>query len=77
VPQFGPIKRRNLVSNFRELGFTGPYQSGGRGPHQEYMERGTVKVPLPNSHEGDLSVGLLRKILREAQITNEEWTNLR
>lgn len=75
MPQFGPIKRRDLISNLRELGFTSPYQSGG--PHQQYMERGTDKVPIPNPHEGDTRIGLLRRILREAHVSNEDWLRLR
>ncbi len=72
MPQFGPIKRRDLIAYLRQLGFTGPFTGGSH----EYMERGTTKVPIPNPHRGDISVGLLRRILREAHVTNEQWTQL-
>ena len=77
MPRFGPIKRRKFISNLRELGFTGPYQSGGRGPHQEYMVRGTRKVPIPNTHGDTINdVGLIKRILREADVSDEDWQRL-
>ncbi len=75
MPQSGPTKRRDLIKYLRALGFDGPYTSGGR--HAEYMERGTTRVPLPNVHEGDISVGLLKRILRVAGISDAEWLQLR
>jgi hypothetical protein len=51
-----------------ELGFE-PVRFG----NHEMMRRGTVTVPLPNPHHGDVSVGLIVRILREAGITREEW----
>ena len=59
MPPFGPISRRNLIRNLRKLGFEGPY-SGGR---HEYMIKGTLKLFVPNPHQGDISRGLLAKIL--------------
>ena len=52
-----------------ELGFEGPYV-GGRHPQ---MRRADVTVVIPNSHEGDIGVGLLRRLLRQAGIPREEW----
>ncbi len=73
MPHIGPIKRRDLIRYLRELGFLVPY----RGGSHEYMERGSVRLSLPNAHEGDISVGLLKRILREGQISNEGWLSLR
>lgn len=53
----------------RELGFEGPL-AGGRHPQ---MRRGDLTVIIPNPHEGDIGVGLLRRILRQAGVTREEW----
>ena len=53
----------------RELGFDGPY-AGGRHPQ---MRRGNVTVIIPNPHEGEISVGFLARLLRQAGITREEW----
>ena len=53
------------------LGFTGPKR--GAGAHHDFLVRGPLKVKLPNPHRGDIDVGLLRRILRNADITVEEW----
>lgn len=66
------IAWRKLVKNFRKLGFIGPY-SGGR--HQ-FMAKGSLKLHIPNKHEGDISAGLVREILRQARIDKKEWDNL-
>lgn len=46
MPTLGPIKRRDLVANLQKLGFTGPY-AGGK---DEFMKRGSLKLPIPNPH---------------------------
>lgn len=45
-----PIKRKDLISCLRRLDFTGPY-AGGK---HEYMQRGRLKVRIPNPHQGDI-----------------------
>lgn len=72
MPPFGPIKRRDLIHSLRQAGFVGPVSSG---PHQA-MIRGTLKIFLPNPHQGDLSRGLVSQILRQAQISRKEWERL-
>ncbi|MFM7716720.1 MAG: type II toxin-antitoxin system HicA family toxin, partial [Microcystis sp.] len=47
----------------------GPY-SGGKHPQ---MRRKELTVIIPNPHHGDINVGLLQRILRQAGITREEW----
>jgi hypothetical protein len=32
-----------------------------------------VTVIIPNPHEGDISVGLLARLLRQAGVSREEW----
>ncbi len=64
-----PVSQREFVGRLRELGFAGPY-AGGRHPQ---MRRGDVTVIIPNPHEGDIGVGLLRRILRQAGVSREEW----
>jgi predicted RNA binding protein YcfA (HicA-like mRNA interferase family) len=72
MPKLGPIKRKDLVGYFQELGFSGPFAGG----NHSYMERGSKRVPIPNPHQGDISVGLLKRILDVAGITREEWEEL-
>ncbi len=64
-----PVSWRNLVQRFREIGFEGPY-AGGRHPQ---MRRGDLTVIIPNPHEGDIGVGFLKRILRQANVSREEW----
>ncbi|MCW9682352.1 type II toxin-antitoxin system HicA family toxin [Dolichospermum planctonicum UHCC 0167] len=69
MPRLIPVSWNDLVKRLRELGFEGPY-AGGRHPQ---MRRGDLTVIIPNSHEGDISVGLLSRLLRQAGISREEW----
>lgn len=69
MPTLAPIKRRDLIQGLRQLGFSGPY-SGGK--HQ-YMMRGTQKLRIPNPHQADISLPLLKCILEQGGITVDEW----
>ncbi|MEI6370751.1 MAG: type II toxin-antitoxin system HicA family toxin [Nostocales cyanobacterium ELA608] len=69
MPRLTPVSGNDLVKRLRELGFEGPY-AGGRHPQ---MRRNEVTVIIPNPHEGDISVGLLSRLLRQAGISREEW----
>lgn len=72
MPPFGPVSRRVLVQSLRALGFHGP-APGGR---HELMRRGDVSVVIPNPHRGDIGVGLLARVLRQAGVTREEWESV-
>ena len=54
------------------VGFEGPF-SGGK---LQFMARGDATTRLPNPHEGDVSVGLLTRILRQAGVSREKWEGL-
>ncbi|MGD1045908.1 MAG: type II toxin-antitoxin system HicA family toxin [Bacteroidota bacterium] len=64
-----PVSRYDLIRKMRRLGFDGPY-SGGK---HAFMIRNNKRVPLPNPHHGDISVGLLQRILKQAAISDIEW----
>ena len=64
-----PVSWRKFVKRLRELGFDGPY-TGGRHPQ---MRRGDVTVIIPNPHEGDIDIGFLRRLLRQAGVSRAEW----
>ena len=66
------ISWRKLVQNFRKLGFDGPY-SGGK--HQ-FMEKDFFKIHIPSKHKGNISVGLVNEILRQADIDKKKWDTL-
>jgi len=69
VAKLTPVSWREFVRRLQKLGFDGPY-AGGRHPQ---MRRGDLTVIIPNSHEGDVGVGLLTRLLRQAGISREEW----
>jgi len=65
------ISWRRLVQRLKKLGFDGPY-SGGR---HLFMIKGELKLHIPNPHRGDISKHLVAEILRQADISIEEWNN--
>jgi predicted RNA binding protein YcfA (HicA-like mRNA interferase family) len=72
MPTFGPISRRDLVEALGKAGFDGPHP---RGKHQ-IMARGGHWVIVPNPHRGDISTALLHRLLKQGQISREEWERL-
>lgn len=64
-----PISRREFIKRLREFGFEGPY-SGGKHP---FMKKDSLKLRIPNPHGNDIGVNLLRELLRQAMISEEEW----
>ena len=73
MPAIGPIKRKDLITYLRVLGFEPPVWGGD---HQ-YMRGRGIKVRIPNPHGEDINRGLLRRILTEAGIERREWESLR
>ena len=69
MPPLRAISRNDLIRLLRKAGFVGP-ESGGR--HQ-FMLKGTLKLVLPNPHQGDIGVGLLSRLLKQAGISREDW----
>lgn len=37
------------------------------------MVRGDTTVRIPNPHQGDISLDLLSRILKQAGVSREEW----
>ena len=72
MPRLGPIKRRDLIAYLLKCGFDKP-EPGGK--HQ-LMRRDDLTIQIPNPHQGDISVGLLNRILKQAEISKAEWEKL-
>ncbi len=72
MPPFNPISHKKLVQNLKQLGFDGPY-SGGK---HLFMIKGDLRLTVPNHHRSDIGIGLLSKILKQADISKEEWLSL-
>ena len=67
--RLGPVTWKDLVRKMRALDFEGPIY-GGKHP---YMIRGDLRVTIPNPHRQEVSVDLLSRILRQAEITRGAW----
>lgn len=67
-----PCSRQDFIRKLRALGYAGPY-AGGK--HQHMTKNGAATVTVPNPHQGDISVDLLSRILRIANINRDEWNN--
>jgi len=37
------------------------------------MRKGDLTLIIPNPHEGDIGVGLLSRLLRQANLSRAEW----
>lgn len=72
MPQLRALKRSDLISYLRQLGFSGPY-AGGK--HQ-FMIKDKLRLTLPNPHQSEIGIGLLNKILKQAGISKVDWENL-
>src|SRR6516164_6943540 len=65
-----PVSRRELVRKLKRPGFEGPFP-GGR--HQ-WMRRGGFRLTIPNPHRAAIDPGFVRRFLRQAGISVDEWT---
>ena len=64
-----PISRREFIAGFRKLGWTGPEP----GKRHSMMRKGEHTVPIPNPHQSDIDWSLTKRILQQANISQEEW----
>ncbi len=72
MPPFGPIKRKDLIRYLRQLGFDGPF---ARGKHQ-HMKKEDITLTIPNPHQGDIGKDLLARILKQANVSRDDWDRL-
>ncbi len=69
-----PISAREFIRTLRKLGFEGP-EAGGRHP---MMIKGQLRLAVPNPHGSkEIDDPLLRRILRQAGVTPEEFEQAR
>ena len=69
MPKLSPISWTSFVQKMRSLGFDGPYQEG----KHPYMIKGTISVTIPNPHDGQIGVDLLRRIFNQAGVKRGDW----
>ena len=69
MPKIKPVSWRELVKGLKRFDFEGPYQSG----KHPYMIKGSLTLTIPNPHSEDVSVDLLSRILKQAEIDKKDW----
>lgn len=72
MPKLAPIKRKDLIYYLRQLGFDGLFPGG----NHQYMQKGSLKVRVPNPHKSEIGKNLLLDILKQADIEREVWEKL-
>jgi predicted RNA binding protein YcfA (HicA-like mRNA interferase family) len=72
MPPFKPISWKELVYYLKKAGFEGPF-SGGK--HQ-FMQKKDLTLTIPNPHVSDIGKSLLSRILKQADISKEDWESI-
>ena len=67
-----PLRAREIVRKLERAGFTFRRQSGSHARYVHSDGRG-VTVPM---HPGDVPTPVLRSILKQADLDEEEWERL-
>lgn len=67
LPRLTPY--REILRKLRAFGYEGPLP-GGKHP---IMRRGKRKIHIPNPHGPDIHVNLLRRLLKQWGITEDDW----
>jgi len=71
MPKLPILKSRQVIAVLEKAGFR---QVRQRGSHIQF-KRGNLLVTVPN-HSGDLNPQVLKSIIRQSQMTLDEFNNL-
>ena len=63
-----------FIKKVEETRVSGPYP-GGKHVRMVHQEKGII-IPIPMHKGKDVSIGLIREIIREADTTREEWIKI-
>ena len=72
MPKLKSISYKNLIKELKSFGFNGPYPGG---KHQ-FMIKEDKRLIIPNPHRNEISVDLLIRILKQAEIKREDWIKI-
>lgn len=69
MPKIHPCSRDELIRKLGKLDFAGPF-TGGK---HSYMKRGRYRQIIPNPHGKEISSKLVKEILKQANISINDW----
>lgn len=69
MPKLSPISHKEFIKRMKKLGFEGPYPGG----KHLFMIRENIRLTIPNPHKKEIGVDLLKRILKQAGISSDEW----
>lgn len=72
MAKLSPLPRRILIKKLRKVGFSGPYPAA----RHEYMSRNGEKIFIPNPHGKDIGLPIIKKIIDQLRISNQEFLDL-
>jgi predicted RNA binding protein YcfA (HicA-like mRNA interferase family) len=68
-----PVSRPDLIKRLRALGWEGPIS----GTKHQHMVKGNLQLTIPNPHGSEIGINLLKILLKEAEISRDEWLRRR
>jgi predicted RNA binding protein YcfA (HicA-like mRNA interferase family) len=74
MPRLTPLKPKEVIEKLHRLGYDGPFP-GGRHSRMVHPSSGKI-IPIPIHGGRDVSIGVIRAIIREVGITPEAWLDL-
>ncbi len=72
MPKIPPCSRNELIRKLRKFNFIGPF----RGGKHSYMKREGYRQIIPNPHGKAISSELVKEILKQANISVDEWLDI-
>jgi len=73
MPGINPISKKQLISKLKALSLEGTFKA----TKHQYLIKGNHKIFITNPHGGkDIGISLLKKIIRQIGITQDEFISL-
>jgi len=69
-----PLKPEQVIQKLRKLGFIGPIP-GGKHVRMVHPQQKKI-IPIPIHKGKDVSIGLIRQIIKEVGISRDKWLEL-
>ena len=74
MTKLSPLKPREVISKLKKLGFTVDHVSGSH--YIMFNARTKTRIPIPY-HAKDLKTGTLRSIIKQTELSVEEFSKIK